>query len=139
MNCSLGLDCAAMGLLADGECINEDNCYRYTEPSDLYGIVLLKGIPGAIYLWWQGNSYSEWTDDKWGFKHLNNCDWLLHYTASLNAFSEWQHAYYKLSSRRSTSYVRVELWDEFDCLRRQVDKEYGKYQESDSPIILSST
>lgn len=64
MNCSLGLDCAAMGLLADGECINEESCYRYTEqPSDLYGIVLLKGIPGAVYLLYPGTNY-EWTDEQ---------------------------------------------------------------------------
>ena len=134
-NCSLGLDCTAMGLLADGECINEDNCYRYTEPSDLYGIVLLKGIPGAVYLLYPRTNY-EWTDEKWGFKYLNNCDWLLHCTASLNCFAEWQHAYYKLSNRRNSKYVRADLWQEFDELRKQTDAEYRHHQETDSLLIF---
>ena len=133
MNCSLGFNCAEMGLIEDEECINEESCYRYTEPSDLYGILLLKGFPGAVYLLYPGNNY-EWTDEKWGFKHLNNCDWLLHYTAPLNSFAEWQHAYYKLSNRKSSKYVRTDLWHEFDELRKQVDPEYRQGQESDAPI-----
>jgi hypothetical protein len=61
---------------------------------------------------------------------------LLHYTATLNPFAEWQHAYYKLSSRKSNTYVRTELFDEFECLRKQVDPEYGKGQESSTLILF---
>lgn len=132
MHCNLGLDCAQMGLDECGECINEELCHRYTEAWNLYDIVLLKGLPGAVYVCWYGkNSSTEWADEKWGFKHLNNCDWLLYWTASLNAFAEWQHAYYKLSSRKSSTYVRSELFDEFDLLRKQVDIEYAKNHEDD--------
>jgi len=31
MYCTLGLDCAQMGLDECGECINEELCHRYTE------------------------------------------------------------------------------------------------------------
>ena len=132
MHCNLGLDCAKMGLDECGECIKEELCHEYTQAWNLYDIVLLKGLPGALYLCWHSRDAStEWGDEKWGFKHLNNCDWLLHCTASLNAFSEWQHAYYKLSSRKSSTYVRTELLDEFDLLRKQVDIEYAKNREGD--------
>lgn len=133
MHCSLGLDCAQMGLDECGECINEEACFRYAEPCDLYEIVLLEGLPGAVYLAWYGNksaSYYEWTRSGWGFKELNNCDWLLHYTAASNDFSQWQHAYYKLSNRRCNKYVRADLCDEFERLRRQVDPEYAKNQDA---------
>ncbi|MEG4520799.1 MULTISPECIES: hypothetical protein [unclassified Microcoleus] len=74
MHCTLGLDCTQMGLDEGGECINEESCYRYTEAGNLYEIVLLKGFPGAVYLCWHSkdNANTEWTDEKWGFKHLNN-------------------------------------------------------------------
>jgi hypothetical protein len=125
MHCYLNFDCAQMGLDESGKCVNEESCYRWTEPCELYEIVKLKGFPGAVYLWWQGNTYA-WIDEIWGFRRLNNCDWLLHYAASLNTFAEWQDAYYKLSSRSSTPCIRVELWDEFERLRRQVDPEYAR-------------
>ncbi|MEG3864719.1 MULTISPECIES: hypothetical protein [unclassified Microcoleus] len=104
----------------------------------MYEIVLLKGFPGAVYLCWHSkdNANTEWTDEKWGFKHLNNCDWLLHSSASLNAFAEWQHAYYKLSSRNNTKYVRSDLFDDFEYLRKQVDPDYGKRQESSALILF---
>lgn len=137
MHCSLGLDWAQMGVDVGGECANEESCHRYTEAWNLYEIVLLEGFPGAVYLCWHSRDANiEWTDKKWGFKHLNNCDWLLHRTASLNSFEEWQHAYYKLSSRNNTKYVRSDLFDEFERLRRQVDIEYGKRQEISSPILF---
>jgi hypothetical protein len=137
MHCTLGLDCAQMGLDECGDCINEESCHRYTEAWNLYEIVLLQGFPGAVYLCWHGrDANTEWTNEKWGFKHLNNCDWLLHHTASLNAFAEWQHAYYKLSSRSNTKYVRMDLFDEFECLRKQVDPEYGKSQETRTLILF---
>jgi len=138
MHCCFGLDCTQMGLDEGGECINEESCYRYTEAWNLYEIVLLKGFPGAVYLCWHSkdNANTEWTDEKWGFKHLNNCDWLLHSSASLNAFAEWQHAYYKLSSRNNTKYVRSELFDEFEALRKQVDPDYGKHQETSALILF---
>ena len=84
-----------MGLLVDGECINEESCYRDTEPFDLYGIVISRGLPGAVYLHYPGNN-DEWTNEEWGFRDLNNCDWLLYHTASLTTFTEWQDAYYQL-------------------------------------------
>lgn len=132
MHCNLGLDCAQMGLDECGECINGELCHEYTKAWNLYDIVLLKGLPGAVYVYWHSrDAITEWADEKWGFKHLNNCDWLLHCTASLNAFADWQHAYYKLSSRKSSTYVRSELFDEFDLLRKQVDIEYAKNHEDD--------
>jgi hypothetical protein len=132
MHCTLGLDCAQMGLNECGECINEELCHEYTTPWNLYEIVLLKGLPGAVYLCWHSrHDNTEWTNKQWGFKHLNNCDWLLHYTASLNSFDQWQRAYYKLSSVKNTKYVRTELFDEFDLLRKQVDIEYAKNHEDD--------
>ena len=134
MHCILGLDCTQMGLDECGECANEESCYRWTEARDLYEIVLLEGMPGAVYLCWHGKDTNiEWTDKQWGFKHLNNCDWLLHHTASLNGFAQWQHAYYKLSSRNNTKYVRADLFDEFERLRRQVDPEYAKNQDAIEP------
>jgi hypothetical protein len=123
-----------MGLLANKECINEESCYRWIEPWNLYEIVLLKGFSGAIYLLWRGNTFYEWTHKKWGFRHLNNCDWLLHCTAPLNSFAEWQHAYYKLLNRKNTKYLRANLWQEFDELRKQVDPESGKHEQSGAPI-----
>jgi hypothetical protein len=86
-----------------------------------------------VYLAWYGvrsASYYEWTHKEWGFKELNNCDWLLHYTAALNDFSQWQHAYYKLSSRRCNHYIRADLFDRFELLRRQVDPDYAKNQDA---------
>jgi hypothetical protein len=80
------------------------------------------------------DTHTEWAYELWGFKHLNNCDWLLHYTASLNLFLEWKHAYYVLSNYNTTKYVRTELFDDFECLRRQVDTEYGQHQEISLPI-----
>ena len=139
MNCNLGLDCTQMGLDECGECVNEELCHRYTEAWNLYDIVLLNGLPGAVYLCWHStDSNTEWTDKKWGFKHLNNCDWLLYYTASLtlNTFTQWRHAYYKLSSRNNTKYVRSDLFEEFEALRKQVDQEYGKDQESSALILF---
>jgi len=126
-----------MGLDECGECINEELCHRYTEAWNLYEIVLLKGFPGAVYLCWHSRDANiEWTNEQWGFKHLNNCDWLLHYTASLNTFEKWQHAYYKLSSRNNTKYVRSDLFEEFECLRKQVNPEYGKGQETSALILF---
>lgn len=137
MHCTLGLDCAQMGLNECGDCINEELCHEYTEAWNLYEIVLLKGFPGAVYLCWHGRDANiEWTKEQWGFKHLNNCDWLLHYTAPLNTFAEWQHAYYKLSSLKNTKYVRSDLFEEFECLRKQVNPEYGKRQESSTLILF---
>ena len=137
MHCNLGLDCTQMGLDECGECINEELCHEYTKAWNLYDIVLLQGFPGAVYLCWHSRDvHIEWADKKWGFKHLNNCDWLLHYTASLNSFDQWQHAYYKLSSRNNTKYVRTDLFDEFEALRKQVDPEYGKHQESSTLILF---
>ena len=137
MNCTLGLDCTQMGFDECGECINEELCHEYTKPWNLYEIVLLKGLPGAVYLCWHSrDGNTEWTNEQWGFKHLNNCDWLLHYTASLNAFAEWQHAYYKLSSRKNTAYVRTDLFDNFECLRKQVDVEYAKNHEDDHKALF---
>jgi hypothetical protein len=52
MHCNLGLDCAQMGLNKCGECINEELCYEYTPPWNLYEIVPIKGLPGAVYLCW---------------------------------------------------------------------------------------
>ncbi|MEG4225481.1 hypothetical protein QUA35_05705 [Microcoleus sp. N9_B2] len=136
MHCCLGLDCTQMGLDEGGECINEESCYRYTEAWNLYEIVLLKGLPGAVYICWPGrDANTEWRNEQWGFKHLNNCDWL-HYTASLNTLAQWQHAYYKLSSRKNTKYVPSDLFDEFEALRTQVDTEYGKRQESSALILF---
>lgn len=132
MNCSLGLDCTQMGLDECGECVNEELCHRYTEAWDLYEIVLLKGLPGAVYLCRHGRAFNiDWTDEKWGFKRLNNSDWLIHHTASLNTFAEWKHAYYVLSNRHTTKYVRSDLFEEFDLLRKQVDIEYAKNHEDD--------
>ena len=137
MHCTLELNCAQIGLNECGECINKESCLRYTEAWNLYEIVLLKGFPGAVYLCGHSReATTEWTNEKWGFKHLNNCDWLLHHTASSNSFAEWQHAYYKLSSRNNTKYVRTELFDEFEYLRKQVDSEYGKRQESSALILF---
>ncbi len=137
MHCNLGLDCAQMGLDECGECINEELCHRYTEAWNLYDIVLLEGFPGAVYLCWNSRDAStEWTNEQWGFKHLNNCDWLLHYSASLNSFDRWQRAYYKLSSFKNTKYVRTELFDDFDLLRKQVDIEYAKNHEDDDKALF---
>jgi hypothetical protein len=137
MHCNLGLDCTQMGL-DDGECINEELCHEYTKAWNLYDIVILKGLPGAVFVCWYGKDAStEWADEKWGFKHLNNCDWLLHYTASLNTFAEWKRAYYKLSPRQKTNtYVRTDLFDKFDLLRKQVDIEYAKNHEDDDKALF---
>ncbi|MEG3836259.1 MULTISPECIES: hypothetical protein [unclassified Microcoleus] len=54
----------------------------------------------------------------------------------MNTFAQWQHAYYKLSSRKNTKYVRSDLFDEFEALRTQVDTEYGKRQESSALILF---
>lgn len=58
--CPLGLNCSQMGLHEGerGDCINEEACDRYTEPWELYEIVILKGLPGAIYLCWYGRNSS---------------------------------------------------------------------------------
>jgi len=52
MHCNLGLDCAQMGLNRCGKCINEELCHEYTKAWNVYEIVLLKGLPGAVYLCW---------------------------------------------------------------------------------------
>ena len=122
MSCTLGLDCAQMGKDEYGECANEEACHNYTKAQGLYEIVLLKGLPGAIYLCWHSpDSNYDWADIQWGFSHLNNCDWLIYYAASQNAFEDWQRAYYKLSSRNNTKYIRTALFEEFDLLRQRVD------------------
>jgi hypothetical protein len=49
----------------------------------------------------------------------------------LNSFDQWQRAYYKLSSVKNTKYVRTDLFDEFDLLRKQVGIEHSKNHEDD--------
>lgn len=126
--CPLGLNCSQMGLHEGerGDCINEEACDRYTEPWELYEIVILKGLPGAIYLCWYGRNSSGdcWTEEKWGFKRLNNWDWLLYYTATLNSFEDWQTAYHKLGNTRNGKFIRSEVWNNFERLRGQVDHQY---------------
>lgn len=126
--CPLGLNCSQMGLHEGerGDCINEEACDRYTEPWDLYEIVLLKGLPGAIYLCWcdRNSSGDRWAEEKWGFKRLNSWDWLLYYAATLNSFEVWTTAYYKLGNKNNGKFIRSDAWDDFEGLRMQVDKQY---------------
>jgi hypothetical protein len=56
----------------------------------------------------------------------------------IQLFDHWQRAYYKVSSFKNTKYVRTDLFDEFDLLRKQVDTKYAKNHEDDdkAPFLL---
>ena len=138
-NCTLGLDCAQMGKDTKGCCANEEICHSYTDAWNLYEIVLLKGLPGAIYLCWHSpDANIEWADEQWGFTYLNSSDWLLHYTAPQNSFENWQHAYYKLSSRNNSKYVRTSLANEFNHLRKRVDKTWRSQENDTRKLFISN-
>jgi hypothetical protein len=47
-----------MGFGECGECINEELCHEYTKAWNLYDIVLLKGLPGAVYVCWYNKDSS---------------------------------------------------------------------------------
>lgn len=115
-----------MGLDKNNDCFNEKACALYGEAWELYEIILLKGLPGAIYLCWHGRDcYCDyWANESGGFRRLNNWDWLLYYAAALNDFEEWQTAYHKFTNKRNSKFVRSDAWDKFERLRNQVDQQY---------------
>ena len=124
MGCNLKFDCSQMGADEHGRCLNQQACDDGIDTCDLYEIVLLDNLPGAIYICWHDSDINtEWTNPQWGFAHMRNCDWLLYYTAMImNPFEDWRCAYYKTTSRNSTKYVRASVFEEFDRLRRRIDK-----------------
>ena len=113
-----------MGEEQINECANEEICESYARAWDLYDIVLIDGLPGAIYVYWHsGTSPIEWADKQWGFTCLNNCAWLLYRAALYNSFEKCESSYYKLARRDNTKHIRTSLVPEFDRLRAETDLE----------------
>lgn len=126
MSSTLGLDGSQTCEDEHGTYVDEESCHNDTIAQELYEIVLLKGLPGAIYICWHNlDSNYEWADIQWGFSHLSTCDWVLHYTASQNSYEDWRRAYYKLSSRNNTKYVRTSLLEDFN----QIQQRFARNQE----------
>lgn len=136
--CPLGYDCSQMSLESDGECWNEQDCFAWIEPWDLYDILLLPGLPGAIYLaYWCRNlppTANLWVRSN-TFKELHNTDWLIYLAAASGLpFKEWQTVYYKLrfsSGNYRSAYVLASLWDEFDRAHNKLLNKIDEPNEDD--------
>lgn len=128
--CPLGYDCSQMGEATDGKCWNEQDCFAWIEPWDLYDILLLPGLPGAIYIaYWVRKpalTANLWVREPI-FKELQHTDWLIYLAATSGLpFEEWEIVYRKLRWSKEnyrSAYVLASLWDDFDHLR---DKVLGK-------------
>ena len=125
--CPLGYDCSQMDLRENGECWNEQDCFAWIESWDLYDILLIPGLPGALYVAYWGQKMSP-TDNQWVkspiFKKIEPTDWLIYLAASsCLSFEEWQSAYQKLRWSKEnyrSVYVLASLWGEFDRLHDEV-------------------
>lgn len=126
MNCPLNLDC-----LESPECPNDEACFYWTKPWDLYETFVVGELP-AIYVHVAAfDEYDEWHKPEYGFEKLNT-GWhvfLTYYAGKYLDFESWKSISSLLRYRSKTGYraifCRASQLEQLKQVRTEMDGEYA--------------